>query len=231
MGISLVEFSPRSWCGGLAHDECDVANRFLENSFCSLLQFSSSHNLQGQSKPPTPDTMAEVVGLISALYTIGKAGLNLYDTLTLFAEGIKTAERDVSFVAYEIKSTSDILLLIRGSLEESKDSRSNIVKEGRSILEGLATQCEFCHDLIKDLISYLAPYFDESKSSASRDLVRWGQRPKRVKFLDKWRWQQQKPNVDKLRGYLEGLKSNLGLVLPILHFEIAEERRAPSVTL
>lgn len=175
--------------------------------------------------------MAEVIGLISALYTIGKAGLSLYDTLTLFAEGIKTAARDVSLVTYEIKSTSEILLLIRDSLEESKDSRSDIVKQGRLILEGLATQCEFCHDLIQELISYLKPYFDESKCSASRDLVRLGQRPKPVKLLDKWRWQQQRPKVDKLRGYLEGLKSNLGLVLPILHYEIAAAKRAPPITL
>ena len=175
--------------------------------------------------------MAEVIGLISGLYTIGTAGLSLYDTLTSFAKGIKTAERDISLVAYEIKSTSEILLLIQDSLEDSKDSKSDIVKQGRSILEGLAAQCEFCHDLIKELISYLRPYFDESKCSASKDLVRFGQRPKHVRLLDKWRWQQQMPKIDKLRGYLGGLKSNLGLVLPILHYEIAEEKRAPSFTL
>ena len=175
--------------------------------------------------------MIEAIALMSALYTIGKAGLNLYDTLTIFAEGITNAKSDIGFVVFEIKSTSEIFLLIRDSLKQSKDSRSNIVKEGRLILEGLAAQCEFCYDLIKELISYLQPYLDESQSSASKDLVRWGQRPKHVKFLEKWRWWQQKPKFDKLRRYLEGLKSNLGLLLPILQFEIAEERRAPSFTL
>lgn len=175
--------------------------------------------------------MAEVIGLISGLYTIGKAGLGLYETLTSFAEGIKTAERDVNLVAYEIKSTSEVLLLIQDSLEESKSSRSELVKRGRSVLEGLATQCEFCHDLIKELISFLKPYFDDSKCSTSKDLVRFGHRSRHVRLLDKWRWQQQIPKVDKLRGYLEGLKSNLGLVLPILHYEIAEEKRAPPLTL
>lgn len=110
--------------------------------------------------------------MISALYTIGQAGLNLYDNLTIFAEGITNAEKDVGFVAFEMKSTSEIRLLIQDSLGQSKDSRSNIVKEGRSILGGLASQCEFCHNLIKELISYLRPYFDESKSSTSKDLVR-----------------------------------------------------------
>jgi hypothetical protein len=175
--------------------------------------------------------MAEVVGLIGGLYTIGKAGLGLYNTLTSFAEGIKTAERDVSLVAHEIKSTSEVLLLIRDSLEDSKDSRSEIVKKGRSILGSLGTQCEFCHALIRELISFLKPYFDESKCSTSKDLVLYGHRSRHLKLLDKWRWQQQRPKVDKLRGYLQGLKSNLSLLLPILHHEIAEEKRAPPVTL
>jgi hypothetical protein len=174
--------------------------------------------------------MAEVIGLISGLYTLGKAGLSLYDTLKSFAEGINTADRDVSLVAYEIKSTSEVLV-IRDSLEDSKDSRSEVVKRGRVILEGLATQCEFCHDLIKELVVFLKPYFDESKRSVSKHVVRFSIGTKQVKLLDKWRWQQQRPKVDKLRGYLEGLKSNLGLVLPILHYEIAEEKRAPAVTL
>ncbi len=80
--------------------------------------------------------MAGVIRLISGLYTVGKAGLGLYDTLTSFAEEIKTTERDVTLIAYEIKSTSEVL---RNSLEDLKNSRSEIVRQGRSILEGLAT--------------------------------------------------------------------------------------------
>lgn len=174
--------------------------------------------------------MAEVIGLIGGLYTIGNAGLTLYDTLRSFAEGIQTAERDISLVASEIKSTSEVLLLIRESLQESKDSKSGIIKQGRMMIEDLATQCEYCHDLIKELISYLNPYFDESKCSLSKDLVRFAHKHKHVKLLDKWRWQQKIPKVDRLRSYLEALKSNLGLVLPILRYEIAEEKRAPALT-
>ncbi|KAF7507549.1 hypothetical protein GJ744_010340 [Endocarpon pusillum] len=175
--------------------------------------------------------MAEVIGLISGLYTIGMAGLSLCDALTTFAEGIKTAERDVTFVAYEIKSTSEVLLLIRDSIEESKDSRSEVVKKGRMILESLATQCEFCHGLIRELISFLEPYFDASQVSTTKHLIRFGEKIKSIKLLDKWRWQQQRPKVDKLRGYLEALKSSLSLVLPVLHFEIAGEKHAPPATL
>ena len=100
--------------------------------------------------------------------------MHFYDTLSLFTEGTRATYRDVTLVAYEIKSTSEILLLIRDSLQDHKESTYSIFKQGRLILEGLATQCAFCHDLTKDLTSFLKPYFDESRSSRSRELVCYG---------------------------------------------------------
>lgn len=175
--------------------------------------------------------MAEVIGLISGLMTVGGAGLALFDTLSRFAETIKSAERHVALVAGDIRSTVAVLQLIRRSLQKAEGSKSPIIQTGLDILPDLTKQCTTCFGIIQGLIEYLEPYHDPTiVQTRRRELIRYSQTSKRPQFLEKWKWRQKRPEVDRLRNYLESLKSSLQLLLSVLDLELAEERHASTNT-
>ena len=171
--------------------------------------------------------MAEVIGLISGLMTVSNAGLRLFQTLHNFANTIRSAEEDIILVAAEIRDTTGVIGLLKRSLEGLKETNSEVIEKGMDILPGLTTQCEYVFVKIEELVSFLKPYHDPAASNDGKGrLVRYcDQTYKRPKFLEKWKWQQQIPNIDKLRRHLEALKSNLSLLLAIMDHEIAIERR------
>ena len=173
--------------------------------------------------------MAEVIGLVSGLYTLGIAGLRLSNALWGLSKDIESAEHDVNLVAIEIKSTSDIILLIKQSLDGSEKSKSDIVQKGITLLPDLTTQCEFCFERIRELIAFLEPYVlsNDVTPGPSQALVPQGARYGNIKFLSKLKWQKRRPQVQKVRGYLEGLKSKLHLLLSLLKHELAAERQQP----
>jgi hypothetical protein len=174
--------------------------------------------------------MAEVVGLISGLMTIANAGLRLYRTLDHLAEGIKSAEEDITLVALDLKATTGVVGAVRECLESSTESRSVLVRRSLATIPGLTDQCDYVFQKIHDLVSYLEPYQgSESIGNGVLELVKLDHNQRRFKLLDKWKWQQQKPKVDMLRSYLESLKSNLSLLLSLLNVGLAEERREPEV--
>ena len=174
--------------------------------------------------------MAEVIGLISGLMTIANAGLRLYRTLDHLAEGIKSAEEDITLVALDLKATTSVVGAVRECLESSTESRSVLVRRSLATIPGLTDQCDYVFQKIHDLVSYLEPYQgSESIENGVRELVKLDHNQRRFKLLDKWKWQQQKPKVDMLRSYLESLKSNLSLLLSLLNVGLAEERREPEV--
>jgi hypothetical protein len=174
--------------------------------------------------------MAEVVGLISGLMTIANAGLRLYRTLDHLAEGIKSAEEDITLVALDLKATTSVVGAVRECLESSTESRSVLVRRSLATIPGLTDQCDYVFQKIHDLVSYLEPYQgSEPIENGVRELVKLDHNQRRFKLLDKWKWQQQKPKVDMLRSYLESLKSNLSLLLSLLNVGLAEERREPEV--
>ena len=151
--------------------------------------------------------MAEVVGLISGLMTIANAGLRLYRTLDQLAEGIKSAEEDITLVALDLKATTSVVGAVRECLESSTESRSMLVLRSLATIPGLTDQCEYVFQKIHDLVLYLEPY-QESNSigNRGRELVRLDHNQGRFKLLDKWKWQKQKPKVDMLRSYLERIR-------------------------
>jgi hypothetical protein len=172
--------------------------------------------------------MAEVVGLISGLMTIANAGLRLYQTLSHLADGIKSAEEDITLVALDLKATTSVVGAVRECLSSSTESRSLLIRGGLAAIPGLTDQCDYVFRKIQDLVSYLEPYHDQdSKANGNHELVRFAYNHQRFRLLDKWRWQQQKPKVAILRSYLESLKSNLSLLLSLLNIRYAEERREP----
>jgi hypothetical protein len=172
--------------------------------------------------------MAEVVGLISGLMTIANAGLRLYTTLDHLAEGIKSAEEDITLVALDLKATTSVVGAVRECLESSTESRSMLVRRSLATIPGLTDQCEYVFQKIHDLVSYLEPYQGSvSIGNGGRELIRLDHNQGRFKLLDKWKWQKQKPKVDMLRSYLESLKSNLSLLLSLLNVGLAEERGKP----
>ena len=172
--------------------------------------------------------MAEVIGLISGLMTIANAGLRLYKTLDHLADGIKSAEEDITLVALDLKATTSVVGAVRECLNSSTESRSLLIQRSLATIPGLTDQCSYVFQKIHDLVSYLEPYHDRNPSKDdSRELVRLDQSQRRFKLLDKWKWQQQKPKVDILRSYLESLKTNLSLLLSLLNVGLAEERREP----
>jgi hypothetical protein len=174
--------------------------------------------------------MAEVVGLMSGLMTIANAGLRLYRTLDHLAEGIKSAEEDITLVALDLKATTSVVGAVRECLESSTESRSVLVRRSLATIPGLTDQCDYVFQKIHDLVSYLEPYQgSDSIGNGVRELVKLDHNQMRFKLLDKWKWQQQKPKVDMLRSYLESLKSNLSLLLSLLNVGLAEERREPEV--
>jgi hypothetical protein len=159
--------------------------------------------------------------------TISNAGLRLFQTLHNFANTIRSAEEDIILIAAEIRDTTGIIRLLKRSLEGLKETNSDVIQEGMDILPGLTTQCEYVFVRIEELVSFLRPYHNPAAGDDGRGrLVRYcDQTYKRPKFLEKWKWQQQIPNVDRLRRHLEALKSNLFLLLAIVDHEIAVERR------
>ena len=172
--------------------------------------------------------MAEVVGLISGLMTIANAGLRLYQTLNHLADGIKSAEEDITLVALDLKATTSVVGAVRECLSSSTESRSLLIRRSLATIPGLTDQCDYVFRKIQDLVSYLEPYHDQdSKANGNHELVRFAYSHQRFRLLDKWKWQQQKPKVDMLRSYLESLKSNLSLLLSLLNIGYAEERREP----
>jgi hypothetical protein len=172
--------------------------------------------------------MAEVVGLISGLMTIANAGLRLYQTLNHLADGIKSAEEDITLVALDLKATTSVVGAVRECLSSSTESRSLLIRRSLATVPGLTDQCDYVFRRIQDLVSYLEPYHDQgSKANGNHELVRFAYSHQRFRLLDKWKWQQQKPKVDILRSYLESLKSNLSLLLSLLNIGYAEERREP----
>ena len=172
--------------------------------------------------------MAEVVGLISGLMTIANAGLRLYQTLNHLADGIKSAEEDITLVALDLKATTSVVGAVRECLSSSTESRSLLIRRSLATIPGLTDQCDYVFRKIQDLVSYLKPYHDQdSKANGNHELVRFAYSHQRFRLLDKWKWQQQKPKVDMLRSYLESLKSNLSLLLSLLNIGYAEERREP----
>ena len=174
--------------------------------------------------------MAEVVGLISGLMTIANAGLRLYRTLDHLAEGIKSAEEDITLVALDLKATTSVVGAVRECLESSTESRSVLVRRSLATIPGLTDQCDYVFQKIHDLVSYLEPYQgSKSIGNGVGELVKLDHNQTRFKLLDKWKWQQQKPKVNMLRSYLESLKSNLSLLLSLLNVGLAEERREPEV--
>jgi hypothetical protein len=172
--------------------------------------------------------MAEVVGLISGLMTIANAGLRLYQTLNHLADGIKSAEEDITLVALDLKATTSVVGAVRECLSSSTESRSLLIRRSLATIPGLTDQCDYVFRRIQDLVSYLEPYHDQgSNANGNHELVRFAYSHQRFRLLDKWKWQQQKPKVDILRSYLESLKSNLSLLLSLLTIGYAEERREP----
>jgi hypothetical protein len=68
--------------------------------------------------------MASIVGLVSGLMTIANAGFRLYKTLDQLAEGIKSAEEDITLVALDLKATTSVIGAVRECLKSSTESRS-----------------------------------------------------------------------------------------------------------
>ena len=174
--------------------------------------------------------MAEVIGLVSGLITLSAAGFKLCQTLSFLAASIGPVEHDVKMIAAEIKATSEILELTKESLNNSSETRSRIVKEGRAILPGLTHQCELCFGRIEELIDFLKPYTARSRRRASgTEVVKYGDESRASRLLSKMKWEKHKPEVHRLRGYLEALKSNIQLLVSVLRHEVASERNAPKV--
>jgi hypothetical protein len=61
--------------------------------------------------------MAEVFGIISGLVSVASAGIELYMALSHIAKVIKEAPNDISLFTGEVKTTADVLLLIRDSIK------------------------------------------------------------------------------------------------------------------
>lgn len=173
--------------------------------------------------------MAEVgavVGLISGLMTIANAGLQLYKTLNQLAEGIKSAEEDITLVALDLKATTSVAGAVRECLKSSTESKSLLVRRSLATITGLTDQCDYVFRKIQDLVSYLQPYHDPgANAGGSRELVRQDHARRQFRLLDKWKWQQLKPKIEVLRSYLESLKTNLSLLLSLLNVGLAEESR------
>ena len=172
--------------------------------------------------------MAELIGLVSGLMTVANAGLRLYQTLDHLADGIRSAEGDLVLVAADLRATTSVVGLVREFLESYAESRSTVVQKGLATIPGLTNQCTYVFERINDLVSYLEPYHDPTLTPTDcHALIRLDQTRRHFKFLDKWKWQQQKPKVERLRSYLESLKSNLSLLLSVFNLGVADERRDP----
>ena len=163
--------------------------------------------------------------------TVGGAGLALVETLIRFAQTIKSAERDVGHVAGDIRSTVAVLNLIRLALEKAEGSQSPIIQTSLDILPDLTNQCTSCFEIIQGLIAYLEPFYDPTiVQSRKGEIVRYSQSSKRPQFLEKYKWRLKRPEVERLRSYLQSLKSSLHLLLTVVDLELAAERHASTNT-
>lgn len=104
--------------------------------------------------------MAEVIGLISGLAGICEAAHCLHKTLSRLATGIKNARDDILLVCGEINSTANVIDLVKDSLENSKHTKSEIVRKGRNIVLGVTAQCDFMFAKIIGLTAFVEPYYN-----------------------------------------------------------------------
>lgn len=156
--------------------------------------------------------MAEVIGLAASIIQIGGAGAKLSKELYLFISTAARADQDITTIARDVGTTSNVLANV-GKVLEADDATKIINQDAVKHAKDLIKQCE---EVFKEILAVLEKRQKVGENSK-----------KRLSLMGKMSWPMKEQRVELLRRRLETLKSSLLVLFYVLQLAQNQARGYP----
>ena len=146
--------------------------------------------------------MAEPLGVAASAIQVAGAGLKLAETLKIYIDSVRKAEKQLKPIADHVKLTSDVLTNV-GSLLKNDEIRSLYTKE---LLASTNNALGGCRTAFEDLEKFISKMLKPNEGGKVS-----------IQTTARFTFYFKQKELDVLQAHLERFKSSLDLVLGVLN--------------